>query len=107
VRHICEEIGPDLVGDLTELGTVDRPRTRTAAADNHSRPNLACNHMYLIVVIQPRRSFISIERSLTGPSAGRRVVAVAQMTPLGEIHAEIVISRLQDSEVDSPVCVDP
>src|SRR5438105_1699762 len=50
MRHVAEQQRADVVGDLTELGRVDRARIRGAAAHDQARVRLARFLQHLVVV---------------------------------------------------------
>ena len=101
--HVHQQQRPYLVGDVPELGEIQRPGI--GGCPRHDQPGPAgLGQGQDLVVIQPLRVLPHpVGYKAVIPAAEVDRAAVGQMAPVGEIHAQHRISGLQQGKIGGQI----
>ena len=103
MRHVAEQVGTHLVGDLPEAVGLDRPRIRGAAADDQLRPVLLGKTEHLVVVDDVRLTADAVVGDRVEPTGEVDLEAVGQVPAVCQLEREDRVPGLQAGEVDGHV----
>ena len=103
MSDVAHEVGPDLAGDLGELGEVDLAGIGGAAGDDHFGFMLAGELPHVVVV-----DALGLARDAVGKEAVEHpgeieLVAVGEVPAVRQAHAEEGVAGLEHGEVDGHV----
>ncbi len=103
MRHVDQQVGTDLVGDISEALPIDHPRVGREAGDDHTRLVLAGQGRDLRVVDLAGRRVQAVLDRMVELAGKIGLGAVGQMTAMGQAHAQHRIARLTQGHEDRRV----
>ena len=103
VRHVDEEIGADLAGDLAHALEVDDARVGGGADGDQRGLEFARGFFELVVVDALVFWRDAVVGDLVEAAGEIRLVAVGEVAAVGEVHGEDLVAGLEHGEVDGGV----
>ncbi|COW02135.1 Uncharacterised protein [Mycobacterium tuberculosis] len=88
MRHVHEQLGPDLVGDRPERREVEHPRVGRPAGDDHLRAEFECGGPHRIHVDQMCRRVDAVEAILVELAGEVQPHAMGQVTTVGQVQTQ-------------------
>src|SRR6185312_3775177 len=104
VRHVDEQLRPDLLRDLGECGEIDRACIRARTSDDHLRTALARNRTKHVVIDVTGVVHTIVNRVVQQTrEIDRR--SVREVPTLRQVQAQHQVARLEEGEIHRGVCL--
>ncbi|MNM49766.1 hypothetical protein D3C81_607770 [compost metagenome] len=101
--HVDEQVGTDLVGDLTEAWEIEGFRVGREPGDDHLRFALHRQALDFVVIDQARLGVDAVLHGVVQLARGRHLGAVGQVPAVGQAHAQNGVAGLQQGQVHGAV----